>query len=74
MVCKVLLKLVRMDESVVCNFAKSKGGKYEIISSAVNTPNIEEKHENGNINNIATYKGEWLEGKFVSSNVINLSG
>ena len=26
-----------------------------------------------NINNVATYKGEKLEGKFVSSNIINLS-
>ena len=26
-----------------------------------------------NINNEATYKGERLEGKFVSSNIINLS-
>ena len=26
-----------------------------------------------NINNVATYKGERLEGKFVSSNIINLS-
>ena len=49
------------------------GGENEIINSAGNTPNIEEKYDNGNINNIATYKGERLEGKFVSSNVINLS-
>ena len=34
---------------------------------------LEKKYDNGNINNIATYKGERLEGKFFSSNVINLS-
>ena len=34
---------------------------------------IEEKHDNGILNNIGPYKGEWLEGKFVSSNVSNLS-
>ena len=39
----------------------------------MNTPDIEAKHDNGNIINIATYKGEMFEGKFVSSNVINLS-
>ena len=49
------------------------GGENEIINSAGNTPDIEEKYDNDNINNIATYKGERLEGKFVSSNVINLS-
>ena len=61
------------DESAVCDFIKSQQGENEIISSAGNTPDIEEKHDNGNINNIATYKGERLEGKFVSSSVINLS-
>ena len=61
------------DESVVFDFVKSEGGENEIITSAGNTPDIEEKHDNGNINNIATYKGESLEGKFVTSNVINLS-
>ena len=45
----------------------------EIISNAGNTPDIEGKHANGNINNIATNKGERREGKFISSNVINLS-
>ena len=34
---------------------------------------ILKKHDNGKINNIATYIGERLESKFVSSNVINLS-
>ena len=43
----------------------------EIISSAENTADIKEKYGNGNINNIATYKGERLEGKFVSRNVIS---
>ena len=45
----------------------------EIISSAEKTPDIEEKHENCNNNNIATFKGERLEGKFVSGKVINIS-
>ena len=61
------------DESAVCDFVKSEGGENEMISSAGNNPDIEEKHDNGNVNNIAIYKGERLEGKFVSSNVINLS-
>ena len=61
------------DESAICDFVKSEGEENEIISSGENTPNIEEKHDNGNINNIETYIGERLEGKFVSSNVINLS-
>ena len=43
------------DESVVCDFVKPEGGENEIISSAENTPDIEEKHGNGNINNIATF-------------------
>ena len=61
-------------ESAVCDFVKSEGGREnEIINSAGNTPDIEEKHDNGNINHVVTYKGERLEGKFVSSNVINLS-
>ena len=30
------------------------GGENEIINSAGNTPDIEEKYDNGNINNIAT--------------------
>ena len=34
---------------------------------------LKKKHDNVNINNIAKYKGERLESKFVSSNVINLS-
>ena len=61
------------DDSVVCDVVKSEGGENEIINSAGNTPDIEEKHDNGNINNKATYKGVRLEDKFVSSNVINLS-
>ena len=60
-------------ESAVCDFIKSEGGENGIINSAVNTPDIEAKHDNGNINNITTHKGERLESKFVSSNVINLS-
>ena len=60
-------------QSAVCDFVKSEGRENEIINSAGNTPDIEEKHDNGNINNIVTYKGERLEGKFVSSNLINLS-
>ena len=50
-----------------------RGGENEIISSARNTPDIEEKHVNGIVNNIAIFNGERLESKFVSSNVINLS-
>ena len=46
-------------------------GENEIISSAENTADIKEKHDNRNINNIATYKGERLEGKLVSRNVIS---
>ena len=46
-------------------------GENEIISSAENTADIKENYGNGNINNIATYKGERLEGKFVSRNVIS---
>ena len=55
------------------DFVKPEGVENEIISSAGNTPDIEEKHGNGNINNIGKYEGERLDGKFVSSNVINLS-
>ena len=66
------------DEYAVRNFATSEGeergrGENEIISSAENTADIKEKHNNGNINNIATYKGERLEGKFVSRNVSSKS-
>ena len=61
------------DESEACDLVKPEGGENEIISSAENTPDIEGKHEKGNFNNIATFKVERLEGKFVSGNVINLS-
>ena len=63
------------DEHAVRDFVTSEGaggdgrGENEIISSAENTADIKEKYGNGNINNIATYKGERLEGKFVSRNV-----
>ena len=58
-----------------CDFVKSEGGGggNEIISSAGDTPDIEENHDNSNINNIARHKGERLEGKFVGSNVIDFS-
>ena len=59
--------------SVVCDFVKLEGGENAIISRAGNTPDIEEKHDNDNTNNMATYKEERLQGKFVNSNVINLS-
>ena len=52
---------------------KDGGGGNEIISSAGDTPDIEENHDNSNINNIARHKGERLEGKFVGSNVIDFS-
>ena len=61
------------DDSVVCDFVKLEGGENAIISRAGNTPDIEEKHDNDNTNNMATYKEERLQGKFVNSNVINLS-
>ena len=61
------------NESAVCDFVKSEGDQNEINSIAENIPDIEEKHDNGTINNIAKYKGERLEGKLFSSNVINLS-
>ena len=44
-----------------------------IFENQARTPDIEEKHDNGNINNMATYIAERLEGKFVSSNAIDLS-
>ena len=50
------------DESAICDFVKPEGGENEIICCTGNTPDIEEKHDNCNINNIATYKGERLEG------------
>ena len=55
------------DESVVCHFVRSEGGENEIISSAGNTPDIKEKHDNGNITNIASNKGDRLEGKLVTT-------
>ena len=64
---------VSQNGSAVCEFVKPEGGQNKIISSAENTTDIEEKHDNGNNNNIATFNGERLEGKFVSGNVINLS-
>ena len=42
------------DESGICYFVKAEEEKNEIVSSAWNTPNIEEKHDNDNINNITT--------------------
>ena len=68
----VLLKLASMSLRFVI-LLSLRGVENEIINSAGNTPDIVEKHDNGNINNIATYKGERLEGKFVITNVINLS-
>ena len=61
------------NESVVCDFVKPDEGENWTISSTENAPDIEEKDDNGNFNNIPTLRGERLEGKFVSSNVINLS-
>ena len=62
------------DEYAVCDFVTSEGDgvgvvENEITSSAENTADTEKIHDNGNISNIATYKGERLEGKFVSRNV-----
>ena len=64
---------VSQGESAVRDFVKSEGEENKIISSAGNTPDIEENHGNSNMNNTAKYKGERLESKFVSSNVINIS-
>ena len=64
---------VSQNESAVCDFVKPEWGENEIIISAGNTRDTEEKHEKGNINNITTYKGERSESEFVSTNVINLS-
>ena len=61
------------DEYAVCDFAKPEGGQNEIINSAENAPDTEEKHDKETFDNIATFNWERLEGKFVSNNVINLS-
>ena len=70
---KFSLKLNRRSEKTCPQFHYLRKWENEIINSPGNTPDIEEKHDNGNINNKATYKGERLESKFVSSNAINLS-
>ena len=57
---------------MVWDSAKCKGGENEIVSSVGDTPDSAEKHDNGNINNIATYKRDRLKGKFLNRNVINL--
>ena len=41
------------DESALFDFVKPEGGENEIINSAANTHDIEEKHGKGNFNNIA---------------------
>ena len=64
---------VSQGEFAVRDFVKSEGEENKIISSAGNTPDIEENHGNSNLNNTTKYKGERLESKFVSSNVINFS-
>ena len=38
----------------VCDFVKPEVRENEIINSAENTSDIQEKHDKGNINNIAT--------------------
>ena len=63
---------VSQGEFAVRDFVKSEGEENKIISSAGNTPDIEENHGNSNMNNTAKYKGERLESKF-NSNVINVS-
>ena len=68
----IMLNKTLPSPTVDCDFVKSEWGENEIISRAGNTRDIEEKYDNGNVNNIATYKGERLENKFNSSNVINL--
>ena len=47
------------DEPAVCDFVKPKRGENE-INSCENKPDIEEKHEKGNFNNTASFKGERL--------------
>ena len=64
---------VSQGESAVRDFVKSEREENKIISSAGNTPDIEENHDISNTNNIAKYKGSRLKGKFVSSNIINVS-
>ena len=50
----VLPKQARMSiQFAILLRLRGKGG---VISSAENTADIEEKHDNGNVNNIATYK------------------
>ena len=39
---------------VICDFVKPEEEENKIINSAKNTSNIQEKHDKGNINNIAT--------------------
>ena len=64
---------VSQNESAVCDFVKPEWGENEIIISAGNTRDTEEKHDKGNINNVTTYNGQRSESEFVSTNVINLS-
>ena len=63
---------VSQNESAVCDFVKPEWGENEIIISAGNTRDTEEKHDKGNINNVTTYNGQRSESEFVSTNVINL--
>ena len=53
----VLLKLAKMSLRFII-FSSLRGRENKIISSADNTPDIEEKHGNGNSNNITTNKEE----------------
>ena len=49
------------DGFTVRDFVKPDRGQNEIISRAEKTPDVEEKHENGNNNNIETFKRERLD-------------
>ena len=44
-----------------------------MISNTEKAFDIKEKHDNNNVNNIATFNGERLEEKFASKNVITIS-
>lgn len=60
------------DEPAACDFDKPEGGENQMITSAGNTPDTEEQHDNSNVNNFATYRRERLEGQFGNSNIINI--
>ena len=52
--------------STVHDFFNPDWGENKIIGSAQNTPDIEEKHGNGNISDGAAFKGGKLKDKSVA--------